>query len=99
MAIWCIKAVEAVDRELGRILECAKREDYAVIITSDHGNCEKMKDENGKILTNHTVGFVWCFVVDSSVVRVKDGGLNNVAPSVLKIMGLEIPKVMSEPLF
>ena len=95
----CIKAVEAVDRELGRILECAKREDYAVIITSDHGNCEKMKDENGKILTNHTVGFVWCFVVDSSVVRVRDGGLNNIAPSVLKIMGIEVPQVMSEPLF
>lgn len=95
----CIKAVEAVDRELGRIIECAKCEDYAVIITSDHGNCEKMKDENGKILTNHTVGFVWCFVVDKSVERVKDGGLNNIAPSILKLMGLEIPKIMSEPLF
>ena len=95
----CIKAVEAVDRELGRIIECAKANDYAVIITSDHGNCEKMKDENGKILTNHTVGFVWCFVVDKSISRVKDGGLNNIAPSVLKLMGLEVPKVMSEPLF
>lgn len=95
----CIKAVEAVDRELGRILESAKYEDYALIITSDHGNCEKMKDENGKILTNHTVGFVWCFVVDSSVKYVKEGGLNNIAPSVLKLMGLEIPKIMSEPLF
>ncbi len=95
----CIKAVEAVDRELGRILECARAQDYAVIITSDHGNCEKMKDENGKILTNHTVGFVWCFVVDSSVNRVEYGGLNNIAPSVLKLMGLEIPKVMSKPLF
>ena len=95
----CIKAVEAVDRELGRILECAKAQDYAVIITSDHGNCEKMKDENGKILTNHTVGFVWCFVVDSSVKRVEDGGLNNIAPSVLKLMGIEIPKIMSKPLF
>lgn len=95
----CIKAVEAVDRELGRILEYAKAQDYAVIITSDHGNCEKMKDENGKILTNHTVGFVWCFVVDSSVKRVEDGGLNNIAPSVLKLMGVEIPKIMSKPLF
>ena len=95
----CIKAVEAVDKELGRILECARAQDYAVIITSDHGNCEKMKDENGKILTNHTVGFVWCFVVDSSVKRVEDGGLNNIAPSVLKLMGIEIPKIMSKPLF
>lgn len=95
----CIKAVEAVDRELGRIIECAKAKDYALIITSDHGNCEKMKDENGNILTNHTVGFVWCFIVDSRVNRVIDGGLNNIAPSVLKLMGLEIPEIMDSPLF
>ena len=95
----CIKAVEAVDRELGRIVECAKAQDYALIITSDHGNCEKMKDENGKILTNHTVGFVWCFVMDDGVKCVEDGGLNNIAPSILKLMGLEIPKIMSKPLF
>ena len=95
----CIKAVEAVDRELGRIIERAKARDYALIITSDHGNCEKMKDENGKILTNHTAGFVWCFVMDERVKRLKDGKLDNIAPSILKLMELEIPQIMSKPLF
>ncbi len=95
----CIKAVEAVDEALGRILAQARAQDYAVIITSDHGNCEKMRDEAGNILTNHTVGFVWCFVANAGVERVEDGGLDNIAPSVLKIMGLETPKSMSNPLF
>lgn len=40
-----IKAVEAVDTCLGEIIECAKKHDYAFIITSDHGNCEAMQDE------------------------------------------------------
>lgn len=95
----CIKAVEAVDNEISRILTQAKQDNYSVIITSDHGNCEKMRDENGKILTNHTAGFVWCFIIDSDIKAIKDGTLDNIAPSILKLMGLEIPKVMSKPLF
>ena len=95
-----IKAVEAVDKELGRILECAKELDYSVVITSDHGNCEEMKDESGNTLTNHTVGDVWCFVVDTDIKEVKkSGGLDNIAPTVLKLMGLNKPQEMSEALF
>ena len=45
-------AVETVDEELGKILQKAKKMDYSVVITSDHGNCEEMKDDNGNILTN-----------------------------------------------
>lgn len=94
-----IRAVEAVDKELGRILDKAKQKDYSLIITSDHGNCEKMKDENGKILTNHTAGYVWCFVIDKDVKKVSDGGLDNIAASVLKLLDIEIPSIMSKPLF
>jgi 2,3-bisphosphoglycerate-independent phosphoglycerate mutase len=58
-----------------------------------------MCDVNGHILTNHTVGEVWCFVIAEGVTEVKEGrGLNNVAPTVLKLMGLEIPEEMDEPL-
>ncbi len=92
-------AVNAVDKELGLIIEKAKEQDYAIVLTSDHGNCEEMKDEEGHVLTNHTVGEVWCFVLASGVEKLKEGcGLNNVAPTVLKLMGLEIPKEMDEPL-
>ena len=93
-----IKAVEAVDYELGLILEEAKKENYNIVLTSDHGNCEMMKDENGNTLTNHTVGDVYCFVIAPNVKEVKTGSLNNIAPTVLKLMGLDIPKEMDEPL-
>jgi 2,3-bisphosphoglycerate-independent phosphoglycerate mutase len=93
------KAVHAVDTELGMILSRAKKRDYAVVITSDHGNCEEMCDSEGHMLTNHTVGSVWCFVLAKGVDHVLEGkGLNNIAPTVLKLMGLEIPKEMDEPL-
>ncbi len=93
-----VKAVEAVDFELGLILEKAKEFNYNVIITSDHGNCEMMKDEDGNTLTNHTVGDVYCFVIANNINEVKTGSLNNIAPTVLKLMNLEIPKEMDEPL-
>ncbi|MCT7523732.1 2,3-bisphosphoglycerate-independent phosphoglycerate mutase [Aliarcobacter cryaerophilus] len=93
-----IKAVEAVDYELGLILEEAKKENYNIVLTSDHGNCEMMKDENGNTLTNHTVGDVYCFVIAPNVKEVKTGSLNNIAPTVLKLMGLDIPEEMDEAL-
>ncbi|MEA2048419.1 MAG: 2,3-bisphosphoglycerate-independent phosphoglycerate mutase [Campylobacterota bacterium] len=93
------KAVNAVDRELGRIVAKAKEAGYAIVLTSDHGNCEEMKDTQGNILTNHTVGEVWCFVLAEGVTHLKEGcGLNNVAPTVLKLMGLEIPEEMDDAL-
>ncbi len=94
-----VKAVEAVDHELGLIIDKAKQLGYAIVLTSDHGNCEEMCDGEGHVLTNHTVGDVWCFVMAEGVTSVKEGGgLNNVAPTVLKLMGLEIPDEMDEPL-
>ena len=93
------KAVNAVDSELGKIIEKAKEENYAIVLTSDHGNCEEMKDSNGNVLTNHTVGEVWCYVLANGIKKLKEGGgLNNVAPTVLEIMGLEVPKEMDKSL-
>jgi 2,3-bisphosphoglycerate-independent phosphoglycerate mutase len=91
-------AVSAVDTELGRILTKAKEKDYAVVITSDHGNCEEMRNEEGNVLTNHTAGKVWCFVEADGVTKVQSGALNNIAPTVLKLMGLEIPSEMDKSL-
>ncbi len=94
-----VKAVEAVDACLGEILSLAKKLDYAMLLTSDHGNCERMKDENQNPLTNHTAGSVYCFVLGDGVKSVKNGALNNIASSVLKLMGLKAPTTMDEPLF
>jgi len=93
-----IKAVEAVDYELGLIIQKAKENNYNLILTSDHGNCEMMRDENGNTLTNHTVGDVYCFVIAENINEVKEGSLNNIAPTVLKLMELEIPSEMDESL-
>ena len=92
------KAVEAVDEQLGRIVEAAQQNNYALVITSDHGNCEEMRDDAGNVLTNHTVGKVWCFVMADGVEHVHTGALNNIAPTVLQLMGLEIPSEMDLPL-
>ena len=92
------KAVNAVDSELEKILQKAKEMSYAVVITSDHGNCEEMIDDSGNILTNHTVGKVWCFIEADGITKVKNGALNNIAPTVLKLMGIEIPKEMDSSL-
>ncbi|MEA1915721.1 MAG: 2,3-bisphosphoglycerate-independent phosphoglycerate mutase [Campylobacterota bacterium] len=93
-----IKAVEAVDYELGEIIKKAKEKNYNLILTSDHGNCEMMKNDKGEVLTNHTIGDVYCFVMAPDVQKVKHGGLNNIAPTVLKLMNLEIPSQMDAPL-
>lgn len=93
------EAVHTVDTQLGLIIDKAKEEGYNIVLTSDHGNCEEMCDMQGHVLTNHTVGEVWCFVIADGIRKVKEGcGLNNIAPTVLKLMGLEIPKEMDEPL-
>jgi len=92
------QAVEAVDTQLGLIWNKAKENDYAFVLTSDHGNCEEMKDDEGHILTNHTVGKVWCFVDAPSVEKVENGGLNNIAPTVLQLMNIEIPQEMDHSL-
>ncbi len=91
-------AVNTVDIQLGKIIQKAKENDYAVVITSDHGNCEEMKDDDGNVLTNHTVGKVWCFVIADGVTKVNEGALNNIAPTVLKLMGIEIPSEMDSSL-
>jgi len=92
-------AVSAVDKELEKIIKKAKQREYAIVLTSDHGNCEEMEDEKGNVLTNHTVGKVWCYIMANNVTNIhKGGGLNNIAPTVLNIMGLQIPKEMDKSL-
>ena len=89
------KAVHAVDEQIGKILEVAEQEDYRIVLTSDHGNCEEMCDGQGNVLTNHTVGDVWCYVLAPGVTQLRNGGgLNNIAPTVLELMGLEVPEEM-----
>lgn len=97
----CKKAVESVDECLGKIIKKAEQKGYEYIQISDHGNCEALRGKNGEPLTNHTTFDVFCFVLTSDKRRLNlaHGGLSNVAPSVLKLMELEIPQSMDKALF
>jgi 2,3-bisphosphoglycerate-independent phosphoglycerate mutase len=94
-----IEAVQAVDFEIGRILKACKENNFSLILTSDHGNCETMMDDNGVPLTNHTIGDVFCFVVDKRVKKITNGTLCNLANSVFSLMKIPCNKDMLPPLF
>ncbi len=93
-----VKAVEAVDEQLGRIYAFSDEFGYNVVQVSDHGNCEEMVDDDGNTLTNHTIYDVFCFVKANGVQKIKSGGLNNIAPTVLELMDLKVPNEMDESL-
>ncbi len=99
-----IKACEFVDRAVGMVVEAALKRGWAVIITADHGNAEQMIDRTTHSPhTAHTTNPVPFILVDDERKGIKlksGGGLEDVAPTVLKIMGLEKPVEMTgEPLF
>jgi len=93
-----IKAVQSVDEQLGKIINHKKAKDYSILITSDHGNCERMRDKNGDTLTNHTTEDVYGFCIADGVNSLDNGGLNNIAPTILKLMDIKIPQEMDKPL-
>lgn len=93
-----IKAVECVDTQVGRILAKAKEKNYSVVLTSDHGNCEEVRTLDNKPITKHTTNDVYCFVIAKNVKKITNGGLNNVAPTILKLLNLKIPKEMDTSL-
>jgi 2,3-bisphosphoglycerate-independent phosphoglycerate mutase len=91
-----IQSIEALDREVGRLLDCAVAHEYSVIVTADHGNCEEMVDETtGAPHTQHTPYPVPCLVVDTNRWQLANGaGLSSVAPTVLQLMGVDQPDTM-----
>ena len=92
-----IQAIEALDTEVGRVLDAALANDYSVIVTADHGNCEELVDPvSGGPHTQHTLYPVPCLVVDKDQWRLAcNGGLASVAPMVLQLLGLPIPEEMT----
>lgn len=91
-----IHAVETLDQEVGRVLDAAVAGDYSVIVTADHGNCEEMVDPiTHAPHTQHTIYPVPCLVIDEQHWQLScEGGLANIAPTVLDLMGLNIPPGM-----
>jgi 2,3-bisphosphoglycerate-independent phosphoglycerate mutase len=91
-----IKAVEAVDGGLGRIAEAIAREGGALLVTADHGNCEMMRDPvTGGPHTSHTTDPVPVLLAGRPGASLHDGRLADVAPTLLRLMGLPQPKEMT----
>lgn len=92
-----VKAIEAVDQCLGRVLRACEQTDTVFILTADHGNAEQMVDpETGQPHTSHTLNRVPFIVANAKKsLKLAQGGLENIAPTVLEIMGLPQPIEMT----
>jgi 2,3-bisphosphoglycerate-independent phosphoglycerate mutase len=92
-----IKAVETLDEVVGKVLGAAVANDYSAILTADHGNCEELVDPaNEAPHTQHTAYPVPCLLIDETTWQLScEGGLANIAPTVLDLMGLEKPHGMT----
>jgi 2,3-bisphosphoglycerate-independent phosphoglycerate mutase len=92
-----IEAVEVLDREASRVLCACENAGYSIVVTADHGNCEEMVDPyTGEPHTQHTTYPVPCLIVDDDNWQLSSsGGLSNVAPTILQLMGIRKPVEMS----
>src|SRR5690606_10039746 len=90
-----VKAVETVDRCTQKVVETGLANGYSFIILADHGNSEYMINEDGSINTAHTTNLVPCILIDKKFKHIKDGKLGDVAPTVLSLLGLNIPAEMT----
>lgn len=91
-----IAACEAVDEGLGKLYKAATALDYTMVVIADHGNCEKMKNPDGSINTAHTTNPVPIILVDNEINSVNSGILGDIAPTVLKLMGVPQPQEMTQ---
>lgn len=96
--VWeaAIKAVETVDSCVQRVVTAALQHGYTVFLTADHGNADYMINEDGTPNTAHTLNPVPFFIIDNNWQgKVKAGKLGDLAPTILKMMGLAIPSEMT----
>ena len=95
------KAVKTIDGLVEKVVNAAIEHDYVVLLTADHGNADYAVNEDGTPNTAHSLNLVQFIVINAGdeVKTVKDGALCNVAPTILKLMGIPQPEAMTaEPL-
>ena len=92
-----VKACEAVDQCAGKVVSAVLEKGGTVLVTADHGNAEKMKDEKGRPFTAHTLNPVPLVLVSRNIktIRLKEGVLGDIAPTMLDIMGIKKPTEMT----
>ncbi|MBU2950315.1 2,3-bisphosphoglycerate-independent phosphoglycerate mutase [Tamlana agarivorans] len=90
-----IKACEAVDECVKSVITTALANDYTTLVIADHGNCETMINPDGSPNTAHTTNPVPVILVDNELKEIKDGILGDMAPTILKLMGVPQPEAMT----
>ncbi len=91
-----IKACEAVDECVKDVVNTALEYNYTTILIADHGNCETMINPDGTPHTAHTTNPVPIILIDKELKAIKDGILGDIAPTILKLMGVEQPEAMTQ---
>ena len=91
-----IEACEAVDTCVEAVITTALEHDYTTLLIADHGNCETMINPDGSPNTAHTTNPVPIILIDNELTSIKDGVLGDIAPTILKLIGVEKPKVMTQ---
>ena len=91
-----VKAVEAVDAAVGKVVDATLKMGGVVFLTADHGNAEKMKNPDGTPFTAHTTNVVPFAVIGAGDVKLREGGcLADIAPTMLPYIGLPVPPEMT----
>ncbi|WP_047544641.1 2,3-bisphosphoglycerate-independent phosphoglycerate mutase [Psychroserpens sp. Hel_I_66] len=90
-----IKACEAVDICVKKVVETALDNNYTTILIADHGNCETMINPDGSPNTAHTTNPVPVILIDNEKLTIKDGILGDIAPTILKLIGVQQPEAMT----
>ena len=90
-----IKACETVDVCSKRIIEIAQTKNYSILIIADHGNSDIMINKDGSPNTAHTTNMVPLILIDNNIKKIQNGVLGDIAPTILDIMNIEIPKKMT----
>lgn len=90
-----IKAIETVDNSVNQVITTARKHGYSVLLTADHGNSDFAVNHDGSPNTAHSMNKVPVYLLDDDYKSIKDGRLADIAPTLLQIMGLEIPKAMT----
>jgi 2,3-bisphosphoglycerate-independent phosphoglycerate mutase len=84
-----------VDQCLQKVVECGIKNGYSFIILADHGNADYMINTDGSPNTAHTTNRVPCILIDTDYNHIQDGKLGDVAPTILKLMNIQPPSIMT----